>query len=75
LPQEAGLTLETILKLTGIVETNGHEIGDGYRGLFPVVSLLSHSCIANCRQSILKEPPYSASCRCVVTNLEFRHLC
>ncbi len=64
--KESGVTLERIVRLTGIVETNGHTIGTGYRGLYPLISLLSHNCIANSRQSMLKEWPYTATCRLVL---------
>ena len=36
------------------------------RGVYPVLSLLSHSCITNCRYIIMKKDPHTAEIRLVL---------
>ena len=52
------------MKAVGIVEVNNYEIsnasgGCGFRGVFPVTSLLSHSCVPNASLAMRK----TGSCR------------
>ena len=59
-----GLTNENdISRLVGIMETNSHEIfnRNGYRckGIYPLISFLSHGCIINARPCIKKEAPFT----------------
>ena len=52
-----------IARLVGIMDTNSHEIfnRNGYccKGIYPLVSLLSHRCIINCRPKVSKEVPFT----------------
>lgn len=61
---------EDIFKIVGILDTNTHEIsnrnGCCYRGLFPLVAILSHRCVTNSRQIMVKEKPYGNTCRSTV---------
>ena len=55
-----GLTNENeISRLVGIMDTNSHEIfnRNGYicKGIYPLVSFLSHGCIINARPCIKVE--------------------
>ena len=60
-----GLTNENeISRLVGIMDTNSHEIfnRNGYicKGIYPLVSFLSHGCIINARPCIKKEAPFTS---------------
>ena len=51
------------------------------RGVYPILSLLSHSCITNCRYIIMKKDPHTAEIRLVllynnkILSSRFRVLC
>lgn len=64
------ITEEEVFNICGIIETNGHEIrranGFSAKGFFPVVSLMSHCCIVNSRQIMMKEAPFPNTCRSTV---------
>ena len=53
-----------ISRLVGIMDTNSHEIfnRNGYicKGIYPLVSFLSHGCIINARLCIKKEAPFTS---------------
>lgn len=70
LEKQVKTTESEILNMVGIVDTNAHEIsnrnGIGFRGVFPVVSLMSHQCIVNTRQIMSKEMPFSNTCRYLI---------
>eukprot|EP00092_Neocalanus_flemingeri_P045750 GFUD01051271.1.p1 GENE.GFUD01051271.1~~GFUD01051271.1.p1 ORF type:complete len:551 (-),score=122.42 GFUD01051271.1:56-1708(-) len=55
-------TEEEIMNAIGILEVNAYEIKSfltsGYRGLFPLASLVSHQCVQNCRMVWNTEAPY-----------------
>jgi len=59
-----------MLRILDIIDTNCIEIrnvgGCAIKAVFPVVSLMSHSCIANARQMIQPHFPYTAECRAKV---------
>ena len=66
-----GLTNENeISRLVGIMDTNSHEIfnRNGYRckGIYPLVSFLSHGCIINARSIIKKEAPFTSVLKATV---------
>lgn len=73
LEKQVKTTESEILNMVGIVDTNAHEIsnrnGIGFRGVFPVVSLMSHQCIVNTRQIMSKEMPFSNTCRYLIIEL------
>ena len=56
-------TNEEIRNAIGVLEVNGYEIKNlqtcGYRGLFPLTSLVSHKCIPNCKMVLNTEAPYT----------------
>lgn len=58
-----------ITEALGVVEVNNYEIYNpmdcGYRGLFPMTSLMTHSCAPNSRHTIEKKSPWSN--RCIAT--------
>ena len=62
-------TEEDILRIIGLLDTNSHEIhnrnGIAYKGMFPIGALLSHRCIVNSRQIMIKYTPFQNSCRYV----------
>ena len=50
-------------RAVGIVEINNYEIKNpdrltGFRAVFPVTSVMSHSCRPNCRPVVAKSPPF-----------------
>ena len=51
----------------GVLDTNSHSIHSvgrsGIRGIYPVLSLLSHNCIRNTKLQFRRTPPYEAICR------------
>ncbi len=61
---------EEIFRLMGIIDTNAHEIsnqsGRSFKGLFPLGAILSHRCVVNSRQIMIKETPYPNTCRSTV---------
>lgn len=61
---------ETIYRIIGVLETNAYEIHgngqSGYRGLFPLSSLMSHGCVANSNHRFSIAPPYALACRASV---------
>ena len=54
---------EDIRKAVGILEVNAYEIenygGSGFRGLYPLSSLVNHGCIDNCTMVMQKQHPYT----------------
>ena len=62
-------TEEDILRIIGLLDTNSHEIhnrnGISYKGMFPIGAILSHRCIVNSRQIMIKYTPFQNSCRYV----------
>ena len=59
-----GLFVEyEIRRIVGIMDTNSHEIfnrnGVAVKGIYPLVSFLSHSCIINARPRMLREAPFT----------------
>lgn len=61
---------EDIFRIVGIIDTNTHEInnrnGCCYKGFFPVGAIMSHRCVTNSRQIMVKEYPYNNTCRSTV---------
>ena len=55
-----------ILRTIDLIDTNGIEIFNEVRAVFPVVSLLSHNCISNARMNLQRKHPYKAVCRLVL---------
>lgn len=58
---------EEIHRIIGILEINAYEIyasatGAGFRGVFCVGSLLSHSCVANTSHMWTRAPPFVNKC-------------
>ena len=59
-----------VMRAIGVLDTNGHHIHDsdgggrcGYRGLFPVVSLVTHNCVRNTKLQFRRKPPYKVTAR------------
>lgn len=59
-----------VMRAIGVLDTNGHHIYDwdgggrcGYRGIFPVVSLLTHNCVRNTKLQFRRRPPYEVTAR------------
>ena len=56
-------TSEEVRNTIGILEVNAYEIKNlqtcGYRGLFPLASLVSHKCVPNCKMVWNTESPYT----------------
>ena len=60
-------SFEEVCNFVGICEVNNYEIYNvdrktGYRAVLPVTSLLSHSCLPNCRPIINRKYPYDNRC-------------
>jgi len=60
-------SFEEVAKIVGITEVNNCEIFNqdglsGIRGLFPITSLMSHSCVPNCRVVQLQAKPNQSYC-------------
>ena len=55
-------TEEEIMRAIGLLEVNCYEVRNyvtfGLRGFYPLASLLSHSCVANCRTVWDAEAPF-----------------
>ena len=55
-------TEEEIMRAIGLLEVNCYEVRNyvtfGLRGFYPLASLLSHSCVANCRTIWDAEAPF-----------------
>ena len=61
------MSFEEASKAVGICEINNYEIYNidrktGYRAVLPVTSLMSHSCLPNCRPIINRNYPYDSRC-------------
>ena len=60
--KQSQLSSEEIMNAIGILEVNAYEIKNlisgGYRGLFPLASLVSHRCVPNCRMIWNTEAPF-----------------
>jgi hypothetical protein len=60
--QQEQWSQDQIMNAVGILEVNAYEInsriGCGYRGLFPLSSLVNHKCVPNCRMIWNTESPY-----------------
>eukprot|EP00094_Tigriopus_californicus_P006405 TCALIF_06169-PA protein Name:"Similar to msta Protein msta, isoform A (Drosophila melanogaster)" AED:0.10 eAED:0.21 QI:43/0/0/1/1/0.75/4/0/454 len=58
-----------VTEALGVVEVNNYEIYNpldcGYRGIFPMTSLMTHSCAPNSRHAMEKKSPWSN--RCIAT--------
>ena len=52
-----------IRRIVGIMDTNSHEIfnrnGIAVKGIYPLVSFLSHSCVINARPRMSREAPFN----------------
>merc|ERR1719483_107549 len=60
-------SFDEVAKIVGITEVNNCEIFNqdglsGIRGLFPITSLMSHSCVPNCRVVQLQAKPNQSYC-------------
>ena len=62
---------EDVHRAIGVLEVNAYEIhcsssNEGFRGIFPFSSLLSHNCTANTSIAYAKETPFAAKCIAMV---------
>ena len=64
-PLKSHFSSESILRAIGIISTNAHEIpnSSGIRGIFPIVSLLSHGCVRHSSLRFQPKYPFKAQCR------------
>ncbi|TRY61892.1 hypothetical protein TCAL_06674 [Tigriopus californicus] len=71
---------EKLHRIVGILEVNAYELyasatGAGFRGIFCVGSLLSHSCIANTTHMWSKSPPFVNKCIASVSIKQGTEIC
>ena len=52
-----------IERTMGMIDTNAHAVGNGIRGIYPTLVLMSHSCIRNAKLQFRPTYPYELTCR------------
>ena len=64
------VTEDDIFRIVGLIDTNSREIGNRngacFKGFFNIGSILSHRCVFNQREIIMKKYPFSSRSRYVM---------